>query len=41
MANINNSLPAGLQRPIVDKLAGVALKAMRAPDSMAALVKQG
>ena len=33
--------PAGLPRPIVDKLAGVAQKAMQAPESAAALVKQG
>ena len=31
--------PAGLPRPIVDKLAGPAQKAMQAPES--ALVKQG
>jgi tripartite-type tricarboxylate transporter receptor subunit TctC len=33
--------PAGLPRPIVDKLAGPAQKAMQAPESAAALVKQG
>src|SRR5262249_35152984 len=33
--------PAGLPRSIVDKLAGPAQKAMQAPDSAAALVKQG
>jgi tripartite-type tricarboxylate transporter receptor subunit TctC len=47
MPNFDTSLwlglvgPAGLPRPIVDKLAGVAQKAMQAPESAAALVKQG
>jgi tripartite-type tricarboxylate transporter receptor subunit TctC len=47
MANFNTSLwlglagPAGLGRPVVDKLAGVAQKAMQTPQSKAALVKQG
>jgi tripartite-type tricarboxylate transporter receptor subunit TctC len=47
MANFDTSLwlglvgPAGLARPIVDKLASVAQKAMQAPESAAALVKQG
>ena len=47
MADFDTSLwlglvgPAGLPRPIVDKLAGVAQKAMQAPQSAAALVKQG
>jgi tripartite-type tricarboxylate transporter receptor subunit TctC len=47
MPNFDTSLwlglvgPAGLPRPIVGKLARVALKAIRAPDSAAALVKQG
>jgi len=33
--------PKGLPRPIIDKLAGPAQKAMQAPESAAALVKQG
>jgi tripartite-type tricarboxylate transporter receptor subunit TctC len=33
--------PAGLPRPIVDKLAVTARNAMQAPESAAALVKQG
>jgi tripartite-type tricarboxylate transporter receptor subunit TctC len=47
MANFDTSLwlglvgPAGLPRPIVDKLAGTARKAMQAPEAEAALVKQG
>jgi tripartite-type tricarboxylate transporter receptor subunit TctC len=47
MANFDTSLwlglvgPAGLPRPIVDKLAGTARKAMQVPEAEAALVKQG
>lgn len=47
IANFDTSLwlglvgPAGLPRPIVDKLAGTARKAMQAPQAVAALVKQG
>jgi tripartite-type tricarboxylate transporter receptor subunit TctC len=47
MPNFDTSLwlgllgPAGLPQPIVDKLAGATQKAMQAPKSAAALVKQG
>jgi tripartite-type tricarboxylate transporter receptor subunit TctC len=47
MPNFDTSLwlglvgPAELPRPIIDKLAGPAQKAMQAPESAAALVKQG
>jgi tripartite-type tricarboxylate transporter receptor subunit TctC len=47
MPNFDTSLwlglvgPAGLPGPVVDKLAGVAEKAMQTPESKAALVKQG
>ncbi len=47
MPNFDTSLwlgldgPAGLSRPVVEKLAGVAKTAMQAPQSAAALVKQG
>ena len=47
MPNFDTSLwlglagPKALPRPIIDKLAGPAQKAMQAPESAAALVKQG
>lgn len=47
MPNFNTGLwlglagPAGLPRPVIDKLAGVAKKAMQTPQAEASLVKQG
>lgn len=47
MPNFDTSLwlglmgPSGMPRPLVDKLAGPAQKAMQAPESAAVLVKQG
>jgi tripartite-type tricarboxylate transporter receptor subunit TctC len=47
MPNFDTSLwlglagPAGLSRPVIDKLSGVAEQALQTPQSAAALVKQG
>jgi tripartite-type tricarboxylate transporter receptor subunit TctC len=47
MPNFDTSLwlglagPAGLSRPVIDKLSGVAKRALQTPQSAAALLKQG